>query len=174
MPQKIYIFRHGVTIATKENKFYGWKILHARIFEAESRPFLERMAHYLQDIPTDYNTCSPLIRCVETAKIVSDITNKLFSIDWRLREYLIETTGMFRGRVQSLINDLNQSPHQTVMICTHGAVIAALKNLLITGQYVRNNIIDYPPPGILWIIDTSTKQLETIDFRNQIEIKYGT
>ena len=49
------------------------------------------------------------------------------------------------------------------MICTHGAVIAALKHYLTDGSFERRHETDYSQTGELMIINDD-KSVEVLDF----------
>lgn len=159
-----YIFRHGETFVTAGNKWgYGLRVLSAPILES-GKPALRRMGEFFKDIPSDLNVQSPLKRCQQTAAIVTDITGKKFVTDRRINEFLIETFGHFRHRIKSFVDQIEDSDHQTILICTHGAVIAGLVSYLTKGNFPASDLSDYPPPGI--VIKIEGKKIEEFDFNN--------
>lgn len=162
-----YIFRHGETFATKENVHYGLKIWHATILP-EAKPVIERLGMYLKNKKSDFQASSEFLRCKETTKIVSDITGKPFITDKRLNEFVFETFGGFRRRTQSFLDEVNRKQYRTVMICTHGAVIAGLVNLLTEGKFEWHDIKEYPAPGIL--IEIKGEKMQQISFRDEMTI----
>lgn len=157
-----YIFRHGETFATKRWKgFYGWRVFSAPILQEET-PMLYRMAEYLKDKPTDFNASSTILRCRQTAGIISEVTGKEFSYDVRLREFFFETFGQLRRRVRSFLEEVDAQHYRSVAICTHGAVITQLtKQLLSTSTIPIKRV--FPKPGELYIIKNGS--LEKISFR---------
>lgn len=162
MIKTYYLIRHGETFATKKYKgFYGWKVLSAEILP-ETIPMLERVGTYMKNIPTDANYSSTIKRCVQTSKILTSTSNKEFIYDKRLNEYFFETFGHFKKRVQKFLQELNESNTETVFICTHGAVIAAIEHLVTVQQFTVPMVFNYPPPGILTII--KGKEIEKINF----------
>ncbi len=152
MVKRYYIFRHGETFATKGHFGYGLNIYSASILDT-GIPTIEKLAEYLKDIPSDYNVCSEFKRCRQTVAIVEKTTGKKFEYDAHLNEYILEPIWRFRKRVRHFIEDCEDKNYETVMICTHGAVMAALKHLLTTHKFKLRNLIDYPKPGILMIIE---------------------
>lgn len=171
MNKTYYIFRHGQTFATKAGSGYGLKIFSAPILP-EAIPPLENMAKYLRKVRESSNFSSPVRRCRETVDIIRKKTGKEFLFDERLREYFIfnrtssnplfiETFGTLRSRIQSFIDHTKQVEAKNILICTHGALIAGLANLLTNGEFVRTDVNEYPSPGILLIInDEKIKQLD--------------
>ncbi len=163
MSKTYYIFRHGETFATLKNRGYGLKIISASILES-AKPVINKMALFLKNIPTDYNATSPYRRCLQTTQIITDITGKQFVIDKRLSEFFLETFGRLRNRVQNFINQMESSDHQTILICTHGAVMTAFISLLSKDEFRARDLSDYPRPGIL--IKISNGQIEEYDFND--------
>lgn len=148
-----YILRHA--LATHSTTGYGDEIVSAHILP-EGRKAIERMAKYFTDIPSDANITSELIRCRETAKIITDTTGKSFITDKRLNEYSAEENysnesfEQFRQRLLLFLLDLEQDEtKQTILICTHGATMAGLKHILIEGRFTTDNRFDFPAPGVL-------------------------
>ena len=158
---KFYLFRHGETFATKENKDYFLKIFSAPILE-EGKPAIRKLATYLKDKPSDANYSSPLKRCKQTVEIVNRITGKDFIFDKRLREFFMETHWGLEKRVKSLLNEIEVHRYQSITICTHGAVLMMLKKLLIKRSKQKISFNDYPKPGVLWIIEDN--KLEELNF----------
>ena len=174
MNKTYYIFRHGQTFATKASSGYGIKIFSAPILP-EAVPALESMGKFLKKVPDSSNFSSPVRRCRETVDIIRRVSEKEFLFDERLREYFIfnrtssnplfiETFGTLRNRIQSFIDHTKQVEAENILICTHGALIAGLANLLTNGQFVRTDANEYPSPGVLTIIKGS--KLKQIDFNS--------
>ncbi len=161
MVKNYYVFRHAQTLATLNNQLYGDNIISADIIP-EGFPPIQRLADYLKQIPSDLNLTSEFLRCTRTVKIVSQITGQIFKTDQRLNEYYQETFDQLKERVQNLLEELNQSNLQTVIICSHGAVIAGLTHLITTNIYSLDQLHDYPTPGVLLHIEN--KEIKTIDF----------
>jgi broad specificity phosphatase PhoE len=155
-----YIFRHGQTFATTRNSGYGLRRLSAGILDS-ARPTIIKMADFLKTVPTDLNLTSPIPRCRETAQIITLETGKKFVADWRLTE-MMEPVAVLRCRVQNLIKQIERSDFETVLICTHGAVIAALVCLITKKHFSAKDLMDYPPPGIL--IKIKDGKIEEFDF----------
>ncbi|MDX2161050.1 MAG: histidine phosphatase family protein [bacterium] len=140
------IFRHG--LATHSKTGYGDQIWTAQVLP-EGIPPIQRLAGFLQHEGTrpDMAACSELLRCRQTAAIVTAATGVAFTPDARLNEQIDETFDQVRERVRGFIAAVNASPHQSIWVCTHGAIIAALKNLLTVGLFTPSDALDYTKPG---------------------------
>jgi hypothetical protein len=68
-------------------------------------------------------------------------------------------------RAKKLVEKLEEKRKTSYLLCTHGAVISAIKHLLIYGDYKYENLMDFPVPGTLMIIDSSGS--EVLDFNNK-------
>ena len=156
-----YIFRHGETKATLKGRGYGFRNRSARILEI-GKPVIEEMAQFLKDIPSDYNVSSEYIRCQETAEIITNIANKQFVFDKRLNEFFFETFSHMRRRVREFLDEMEGSNHQTILVCSHGAILAGLISFLTKGEYPASDLTSYPPPGILIKIENG--KVEQWDF----------
>lgn len=161
---KLYIFRHGMTKQTKENLAYTPADFKTSPILEEGKPSLVKLAGYLKNIQTDANYTSPIERCIQTVEIVSEISGKNFFPNEMLTEYAEwqESFVSLRDRAQNFIEYLEQQKIESSAVCTHGGVISALKYLLINKSYELSNLTDYPPPGVLTIIDGD--KLEELDF----------
>lgn len=163
MDDKIfYITRHG--LATHSTNGYGDKVYTATLLP-EGIPPIERMAEYLQTIPTDLNASSEVIRCRQTAALISKKTGKEFVFDSRLNEYWPgspEPFPTFRDRIKSFIDEIKTKKEKRILIVTHGSGIAALKYYILTGNFEKINLPDYIPCGTLLIINGKRPNL--IDF----------
>lgn len=149
-----FIFRHG--LATLSTAGYGDQVYSAPLLD-QGIPSIDRLATYLQTQPCDVGYSSEVLRCRQTAEIVTRFTGKQFQFDKRLNEYHQEEFTAFVARVTDFLNTLPpaaSSAPQSVWICTHGAVIAALKHLLLDGIFTQDQELDYTKPGeILEIVD---------------------
>ena len=155
-----YLIRHG--IATYSTHGYGKRKLTAPILP-EAVPIISKLATSLKDIKNSLNISSEIIRCRETSALISTTTGKQFSYDKRLNEEYHETIGEIRTRIQDFLNDMKKRPETNIIICTHGAIIAGLKNLLINGKFVTKHLVDYPPTGTVLIIKDRTVQIENFN-----------
>lgn len=155
----LYLFRHA--LATKSLFGYGDKILTAEILP-EGKPPIERMADFLKTVPSDFNVCSEITRCQQTAGIVTEKTGKQFTLDKRLNEYYKESFGQLRDRVKDFLRDIEATKHKDILICTHGAVVTAIKNLILKNKFTMFQLYDYPKTGVLLIING--KHIEELDF----------
>lgn len=125
-------------------------------------PSIKRLGMYLKNIHTDKAYTSELLRCLQTSQIVTDMTGKEFEKFPLLNEFTEKTFEEFKKRAQKLIDKLEENKKTTYLLCTHGAVISALKHLLIFGEYKHENLMDFPVAGSLMIIDRSGS--EVMDF----------
>lgn len=165
-----YIFRHGDTKRTGNIllKFFG-SIKDSSSLEIlpKATPALTKIGEFLKNIPTDENYRSPYLRCDQSAQIVTRYSDKKFKIDDRIREF--EGNGEefadFYKRVYSFLEDIQRENYSTISICTHGAVIAALKHVIVNGKFDHYQIFDYPSPGELVII--KDKKVKVINFNSK-------
>jgi len=125
---------------------------------------IEKIGDYLKNISSDFNVSSEYLRCQQTTKIVSKITGFNFKNDERLNEKSEESFVEFNKRIEDFLSDIKEKNYKTVIICTHGAVIAALKNNLVNNRFRRREVIRYPRPGVLMCIEG--KKVEEIDFNS--------
>jgi broad specificity phosphatase PhoE len=144
-----YLVRHG--IATHK-KSYGTRKLTASILP-ESIPVIKRLAEALIDVPDSANFSSEIIRCRETSAIITEITKKQFIFDARLNEVFYARAKEIRERVRSFLNDMLILPQKNIIVCTHGVVISAIKNLTINDSFGLKDFNDYPLSGELMIIE---------------------
>ncbi len=163
MSKTYYIFRHGETFATKRNTGYGFKVYTAGILE-EGRSVIEKLGEYLKDKQIDFAVSSPVLRCRESAEIVGKIIDKEFVIDKRIREFFLETFWHLKRRVVSFVKEIEASEQENILICTHGAIMAALRDILIEGGFHARHLNLYPKPGILLVIKEN--QIQQIDFNS--------
>jgi 8-oxo-dGTP diphosphatase len=161
MNKTYYIFRHGETFATKKKCWYGTKLYSAPILE-EGKPSILRLADYLKKYESDYNVCSPFLRCQQTVAIVSEITGKKFESDKRLREFAFEFPWDFTKRILRFIKEMEESKYETIVICTHAAVLSVLIQYLTKGNINLLERVIAPLPGVLTII--KDKKLEEVNF----------
>ena len=120
------------------------------------------MAEFLKTQAIEYAAVSEYIRCQQTATIISQHTGLQFATDPRLNEHHQESFDQLVTRVQQLLTEYESLPAQQLFLCTHGAVIAAFKNLLLKGSFTLEDELDYPPTGQLWLLHN--KQLDIKDF----------
>jgi len=154
-----YIVRHG--LATHSTHGYGKRKLTAPILP-EGRIAINKLAVELKNIGESANISSEIIRCRETSGIITEITGKKFTYDKRLNEDYHETVRDIRERVMSFLKDAMKFPQHNIIVCTHGIIIAAIKNLLINDKFVTSQHHDFPQTGTLLIIEGKTAK--TINF----------
>jgi broad specificity phosphatase PhoE len=157
--QTFYIFRHG--LATHSTVGYGNEILSAQLLP-EGYPAIEKLAEYLKNIHTDAFFSSEILRCKQTAEIIAQKTGKQFVADSRLNEFYTESFEDFCKRVQSFVDKVTTMPANSVAICTHGAVLAAMKHLILEGEFLQRDELDFPPPSGMVVIKDG--KAETIRF----------
>ena len=155
-----YIFRHG--LATRSLNGYGDTILTAEVLPEGIAP-VRRLGAHLKSFPYDIGMRSEFIRCQQTAAIVSEITGRAFTPDGRLNEKYQETFGQVKVRVEQFIADMQATPHQNIWVCTHGAVIAALKHLLTRGEHSEAFEMDYIQPGELLVVRGTDAEVVRLD-----------
>lgn len=159
----LYIFRHGLTQAIVEGRLYGEEIYSANLLP-EGKAAIERMAMYLKAIPDSKNYSSQYPRCRQTVAIIENICAKEFIFDKRLGEFQIgmdENQAQFQARIEAFYQNIKLVKNENILICTHGAIIAALLNL---SRFGSSEFIEsyYPEPGILLIV--KGEEVKQIDF----------
>jgi len=158
---KYYIFRHGQTLNSKYRLPYPKDNRQIKILK-DSIPALKKMAEYLKNISPDLCVSSEYLRCQQTTKIITKITGVKFKKEPRLNEFGGETFLEFTNRINNFLEEVKINKYRTIIICTHGAGIATIKNLLIKGRMRRRDLPFYPKPGILLCIEG--KNIQRIDF----------
>jgi broad specificity phosphatase PhoE len=154
-----YIFRHA--LATYSKNGYGDQIISAPILP-EARASIEAMAHYLNDITSSANYSSEYLRCRQTAEIISNVANKKFVFDDRINEFHDEPFEAFHERVHNWYSEVANAQPANIIVCSHGAVLSALRHIVIRGDFIEQGLLDYPPCGELMII--RDKEVQIIDF----------
>jgi broad specificity phosphatase PhoE len=154
-----YLFRHG--LATRNPAGYGKEILTATILP-ESIQSVEKIAIFLSTVTDSINYCSELKRCVQTAGIITRLTGKKFRLDSRMNEYHRESFSVFKLKLHLFLDEITSQNPQNIIICTHGAVIAGLKHLLMHAIFSESDLLDYPQCGQLLILQD--KRIEIKDF----------
>ncbi len=155
-----YLIRHG--IATHSKRGYGSKKFTAPILP-EAIPSIMRLATFLKTVPTSANFSSEIIRCRETSAIITQITGKQFVFDARLNEENGEGVKLISTRVRSFLCEVIHRPEKDILICTHGVIIAAIKNILLTDKFPTTKFYDYCLPGELIILNKNSTSL--LDFK---------
>jgi len=154
-----YLFRHG--LATHSKYGYGRKILTVSILP-EGIPAIKRLADALKDIPNSIQKSSEFVRCRETSSIITQATGKIFEGDARLNEKYHEKIYEVRMRVRDFLNEVMSLPQQNIIICTHGVIISAIKNLLVHNKFVTKHLHNFPQTGELMIVEE--KRVKIINF----------
>jgi broad specificity phosphatase PhoE len=161
MKKTYYIFRHGLTQPVKEGRWY-WGSLYSAVILDEAKPSIIRIGNFLKNIDSDYNVTSPFKRCIQTSEIVTEITGKKFVPDRRLSEYTLELPWNFKKRVMSFINEMENSEHKTIIICTHAVVLEMLIQYFTNGRLSLRHRFKLPLTGVLTII--KDKKISSKDF----------
>lgn len=161
MKKTYYIFRHGLTLAAKQRRWY-WNALYSAQILDEGKPSIERIANHLKRVKSDYNVCSPFKRCRQTADIVTRVTGKKFVSEKRIGEYTFEFPWSFKRRVLRFIEDMENSNHKVIIICTHSVVIEMLIQYATNGKISLIHRLKSPLTGVLTVI--KDKKISEIDF----------
>lgn len=160
MNTTFYLFRHG--LATKSITGYGENIINANLL-SEGKNAIEKLGKFLQDKPMNYFASSEFPRCVQTAEIIQKQTGNNFKTDTRLNEYYQTSFGEFIQKIQYFLEYVEKEKYENVWICTHVAVIIAIKKLLTNEQIIESDLFsNFPLPGTLTVI--SKNKTEEIDF----------
>lgn len=159
MKRNYYIFRHSLATLSKEG--YGNKILTATILPDYTEP-IKKMAQYLKDIKESANFSSEILRCKQTTAIITEIISKEFKTDSRLNEFYNETFEELSLRVQDFVEVIEKTKAENILICTHGAIAAALKHIITEGSFSEEDLLDYPNCGELLIVKNN--KTSSIDF----------
>lgn len=164
MKNNYYIFRHGETFSTRDKVPYGDRQYEAEILP-EGIPAIKRLAEYIKYTKTDFHYTSQIMRCLQTSQIVTEITGKKFEQEQLFNEFLEESFLEFKDRVSIVVERLQAQRGRSYLICTHGAVISALKHLIIYGEYDEHDLMDFPLPGTLMIINNTGSEI--VDFNTE-------
>lgn len=159
--QTFYLFRHG--LATHSTSGYGDRALTAELLD-EGKTAVHQLGAYLQHFPVELALTSPVPRCLQTAAIVTEHTHWQFQVEPQATEYYPEIFGPFHQRLTAFAAHLTQLPHQHIAICTHGGVIAGLRHLITDASFIESQILDYPSPAGLVIVDTDTQTTKTVEW----------
>lgn len=163
--KKIYLFRHGETIAT-QNRFqwYGIHFFSADILPI-GVPTIEKLGEYLKDVKTDLNLTSPFKRCKTTSGIVGKKSNKEFTWHSLLTDhFFIVPPLIFKRRVKRFYKEIMQSSAESIAVCTHEAVIKAIYNLYCKENNFKMDLKLNSKPGVLTIL--SNGEVQQISFRD--------
>lgn len=157
----LYIFRHG--LATHSTHGYGRAIMSAKVLPEGVAP-IERMSEFLKKVPNSFNVSSEYNRCRETVAIVSRITGKEFVFDPLLNEFHRATFTSLKERIMQMLQKLSAVPQGNILICSHGAVIAALTSYITMGKHTEKLKYNFPKTGELLILKQNKP--ERIDFNS--------
>jgi len=157
--KNIYLVRHGLSTLSKWG--YGKRKLTADLLP-QGEIAVRKIARYLKGVPASYNASSDLARCRQTTEIISRITGKSFYYDKRLTDFHHETFTDFKKRISGFLEDISSVNKKNVIICTHAAVIAAMKHFITENKFIYKDRFDYPKEGELVII--KSKEYKKINF----------
>lgn len=160
--QTFYLFRHG--LATHSTTGYGDQALTAGLL-SEGKATVHQLGTYLQQFPVELALTSPVPRCLQTAAIVSEHTHWQFQVEDQATEYYPEIFAPFRDRIAAFATQLTALPYQHIALCTHGGVIAGLQHILIEGSFIESQILDYPAPAGLIIVDMNAHTSKSIEWK---------
>ena len=159
----LFVFRHAETERTKLNIPYGDEIETASILPEGIKP-TKKIAQYLKAKVKDNFYSSPYSRCIQTSEIVKKIIKVDFLLDKRLSEYrddLGETIKDLKNRTDDFLKE-QAAKNTTITVCTHGGVIAAIKNLIVKNDFKPEDLHDFPNPGVL--VEIKDKNISYKDF----------
>ncbi len=161
-----YLFRHGITYASKNGLEYGKSEETAGILK-EAFPSLKRLGQYLKTIPTDANLTSPYKRCLETVDIVSRFSEKEFGIDERLGECRLDLESMenFFDRIKEFMESLKKAKYENVLLCSHGYPLEAIIQYISDGKFDGEKLDPFPDTGVLTIYENGKFSLK--DFNGE-------
>ena len=157
MTQTWYLFRHA--LATLNLDGYGDEILTASILPDYKKPIEKIGLHLKKTVNNAHFYTSPVIRCLQTSDIIKKYTGFDYVVDDKLTEYHNETFPNLSDRINNFLTKSNKSNCTNIIVCTHGTVIAGLKNLITDNKFNKNQILDYPACGELLIIKERKIQL---------------
>jgi broad specificity phosphatase PhoE len=156
MKQTWYLFRHALSTYSKTG--YGEKVLTAEILPNETAP-IQEMSVYLKTVNPSVNYSSEILRCRQTAQIITDNTQKIFIPDGRINEYHQIEFNDFATKIKDIVHEIEKLKTPNILICTHGAVVGAIKHLLLKGNFQEKDLADYPKCGELLIIKDKIPKL---------------
>lgn len=165
-----YIVRHGHTFATKLNVPYGSFVFSAKLLP-ESYPALHSIGKYLQKTHFDYFCSSEISRCRETASILEQELHITYETTPRLNEFANESIHELADRVRSFLAYTKKQQYTSILIVTHGAVIACLKHLVLHDSFSLLQLSDYSGPETLAVL--SKDSWKVMDF-SQAEGKHDS
>lgn len=158
---KVFLFRHGETMQSLNALEYGAAEHTAEILP-EAVPVVRKMAEFLTNQKINAWFVSEYLRCQQTAKIIAETTKVDFTTTPLLNEFVSGQFEDLNNRAQRFVDLILQNQFD-VAVCTHGAVIAALSQLLMHEKFTSDKLFDYPPCGVLWEIEDKT--VTAFDFR---------
>lgn len=158
-----YLFRHGATHFSKNKIPYG-DFEHSAEVLPEAIPSIEKIAKYLDASGVHIAQRSEFLRCAQTAKIIEDNSEIRFTPNPLLNEFTEYDFHTFKDRMVKLSAELTHVSDRSFALCTHGAVIAALKRILLFGQqaFQVQHLVFYPKTGV--ILKINDGQVEEVDF----------
>lgn len=166
---KLYIFRHA--IARLPGQHYDSEVLLAPILPQGVYP-TKKIGKYLKEKRVDFYVTSEVLRCRQTAEIVSNVIGKKFSLDKNLNEFhpynlwMNESFTHFKKRITTFLQEMEKSKYKSIVICSHASVIVAIIRYLKEEDFSESDIVtNYPIPGVLLIVENG--KVKEIDFNTQ-------
>jgi len=156
-----YLFRHGQTYYSKNEIPYGTNEHTADILD-EARPPIEQIGQFLSTVPIDTAFRSELRRCEQTAHIIESTVQFRFTPTPLCNEFMEDSFEAFYKRMQTLTEMLEKASGDGIAVCTHGAVIAALKKMLLGQEFGAHDLMYYPKTGV--VVKVSEGKLLELDF----------
>ena len=162
---KIILVRHGQTLANVKKVFYGRDNQDPNTLLTETgKKQAKRLANDLKNEQIDLIICSPLIRTIETAKIINTKHNAKIKIDKRIADIKIdinyagkdaqlyldvlqkdfwhgrlgksETSKELFKRIKNFIDDLKKYRNKnTILIVSHEDPIKIMKSIFEKRKY---------------------------------------
>ena len=162
---KIILVRHGQTLANAKYVFYGRDNQNPNTLLTETgKKQAEQLANDLKNEQIDLIICSPLVRAIETAKIINTKHNAKIKIDKRIADIKIdvkyagksaklfldvlqkdfwqgrlgrsETSKELFKRIKNFVNDLKKYRNKnTILIVSHGAPMKIMKAIFEKRKY---------------------------------------
>lgn len=162
--RKIYLIRHATP--DWERRDLAYHLVPGPPLTEQGRAEAIALGHFLQGAGVDQLLCSPLERCLDTARIASGIVGVDFRIDERLREWQPgESPETVRARMaetfQTEWGNMHYGSNNGIAargVVTHGGPIGALLEWLGLEPAVlqAHRIYDHNnplPPAAAWEID---------------------
>jgi broad specificity phosphatase PhoE len=140
----IYYYRHGETYYSARGMGYGNKEYEAVLTDKGRQQAALLGAEMARRGPFDLFMTSPLPRAVQTATIVQTHLDIEFQVEMALIEGMGQRHEEIWKRIEKMIERLMKSPHETILLSTHGFLCCCL-SAYFRGQTWRNMDMTNPP-----------------------------